>query len=163
MPQSLHPAAPRDLPSFITAPGETDVLMVVVSIIAVFAILMFGVLYLRLHSLPDQMAHKKIQFEIVCVLGLISMFTHMHIFWIAGLLLALIDLPDFGSSLGRIAKSTERMADVKASDGAAQTHQESTDEVQQSNQAAGLPLRSRRATKKSEDAHLSTNLAARRG
>ena len=43
------------------------------------------------------MAHKsqKLQFEIVAVLGLISLFTHMHIFWIAGLLLALIDLPDF--------------------------------------------------------------------
>ena len=66
---------------------------------------MFGILFLRLHTLPERMAHKsqKIQFEIVAVLGLIALFTHMHIFWIAGLLLAMIDLPDFGSSLGRIA------------------------------------------------------------
>lgn len=163
MAESLHPAAPRDLPSFITAPGQTDVLTIVMGLFLLLFTLSIGILYFRLHALPDRFAHKKVQFEIVCVLGLIAMFTHMHIFWIAGLLLALIDLPDFGSSLGRIAKSTERMADVKASDGVAQTHQESTDEVQQANQAAGLALRKRRATKKSEDANLSANPAARRG
>ena len=32
MSEPLHPAAPHHLPSFITAPGDTDVLMVVVSI-----------------------------------------------------------------------------------------------------------------------------------
>jgi hypothetical protein len=58
------------------------------------------------------MAHKsqKLQFEIVAVLGLISLFTHMHIFWIAGLLLALIDLPDFGTPLRGIAGSVEKIA-----------------------------------------------------
>jgi len=30
--ESLHPAAPHHLPSFITAPGDTDILMVVVGI-----------------------------------------------------------------------------------------------------------------------------------
>jgi len=117
---SLHPAAPHDLPSFITAPGDTDVLMVVVGLILLLAIVAFGLLFLRLHTLPERMAHKsqKIQFEIVAVLGLIALFTHMHIFWIAGLLLALIDLPDFGSSLGRIATSTERMAGIEPGQGA---------------------------------------------
>jgi hypothetical protein len=37
------------------------------------------------------------------------MFTHMHIFWIAGLLLAMIDLPDFGTPLNRIAASAEKV------------------------------------------------------
>ena len=106
MAQSLHPAASHDLPAFITAPGETDVLMVAMAVILLLAVVMFGLVFLRLHTLPERMAHKsqKIQFEIVAVLGLIALFTHMHIFWIAGLLLALIDLPDFGSSLGRIAE-----------------------------------------------------------
>lgn len=110
----LHPAAPHHLPSFITPPGETDVLMVVMSVILVVAVLGFGTLFLRLHTLPERIAHKghKIQFEIVAVLGLIALFTHMHIFWVAGLLLALIDLPDFGTSLGRIATSTEKMAGI---------------------------------------------------
>jgi hypothetical protein len=72
-----------------------------------------GNIYLRLHSLPERMAHKsqKLQFEIVAVLGLISLFTHIHIFWIAGLLLALVDLPDFSTPLTRIAGSVEKIAD----------------------------------------------------
>jgi hypothetical protein len=46
------------------------------------------------------------------VLGLISLFTHMHIFWIAGLLLAMIDLPDFSTPLRSMAGSVERIADA---------------------------------------------------
>src|SRR6516162_9588577 len=114
-----HPAATHHLPSFITTPGETDVLMVAMGIILVLAILGFGILFLRLHTLPERIAHRthKLQFEIVAVLGLIALFTHMHIFWIAGLLLALIDFPDFGSSLGRIAGSVEKMAGLKPGEG----------------------------------------------
>jgi hypothetical protein len=41
----------------------------------------------------------------------------MHIFWVAGLLLAFIDIPDFGGFLGRIAGSVERMAGVKVGSG----------------------------------------------
>jgi hypothetical protein len=65
------------------------------------------------------MAHRsqKLQFEIVAVLGLIALFTHIHIFWIAALLLALIDLPDFSTPLSRIAGSVEKIAD--AGDGTA--------------------------------------------
>jgi hypothetical protein len=132
----LHPAASHHLPSFITAPGETDTLMVVMSLVMAFSVLMFGVLFFRLHSLPEQIAHKshKIQFEIVAVLGLISLFTHMHIFWIAGLLLALVDLPDFGNSLNRIAGSTEKIAGLKPGEGAA----ESVD-VERADEAAEVP------------------------
>jgi hypothetical protein len=105
---------PHHLPFYIIKPGETDVLMIVMGVFLIFAVLGVGVLYLRLHSLPEQMAHKgqKLQFEIVAVLGLISLFTHQHIFWIAGLLLALIDLPDFSTPLARIAGSVEKIADT---------------------------------------------------
>jgi hypothetical protein len=115
MAESIHPAASHNLPSFITAPGETDVLMVVMGIILVLAILLFGVFFFHLHTLPERIAHKthKVQLEIVAVLGLISLFTHMHIFWIAGLILAFIDLPDFGGSLNRIAHSAEKIAGVE--------------------------------------------------
>ena len=117
---SAHPVATQHLPSFITAPGETDVLMVIMSIVLALSVLGFGIFFLRLHTMPERMAHKghKIQFEIVAVLGLIALFTHMHIFWVAGLLLALIDFPDFGNSLLRIAGSTEKMAGFKPGDGA---------------------------------------------
>jgi hypothetical protein len=118
MAEPLHPAAIQHLPSFITAPGETDWLMVVMAVILALSVLMFGILFFRLHSLPERMAHRthKLQLEIVAVLGLISLFTHMHIFWIAGLLLALIDLPDFGTPLGRIATSAEKIAGIKPSE-----------------------------------------------
>jgi NADH:ubiquinone oxidoreductase subunit 5 (subunit L)/multisubunit Na+/H+ antiporter MnhA subunit len=111
---SLNPAAPHHLPVFIAAPGETDVLMVVTAVFLVIAVLAVGNLFLRLHTLPERIAHKshKLQFEIVAVLGLLALFTHMHIFWVAGLLLALIDIPDFGNPLRRMAGSLEKIAGI---------------------------------------------------
>src|SRR4029077_5567219 len=108
----LHPLAPHHLPGFITAPGETDVLMVAMAIFLILAVVAVGNFYLQLHTLPERMAHKsqKLQFEIVAVLGLLALFTHVHLFWIAGLLLALIDLPDFSTPLRSIASSVERIA-----------------------------------------------------
>jgi hypothetical protein len=113
MDKTLHPVAIQHLPAFIAAPGETDTLMVVTAFILLGSVVAFGVLFLTLHTLPERMAHKshKLQFEIVAVLGLLALFTHMHIFWVAGLLLALIDFPDIGGWLGRIAGSVEKIAD----------------------------------------------------
>ena len=114
MSEPLHPAAPHHLPSFITAPGDVDVLMVVVGIVLIGAVLAVGNFYLHLHTLPERMAHKsqKLQFEIVAVLGLLALFTHNHLFWVIGLFLAMIDLPDFGTPLRKIAGSVEKMAGV---------------------------------------------------
>ena len=122
MNESLHPAAPHDLPGFITAPGDTDILMVVVGIVLIGAVLAVGNLYLRLHSLPEQMAHKsqKLQFEIVAVLGLLALFTHNHLFWVIGLFLAMIDLPDFSTPLRSIAGSVEKIAGVPPGEEAAE-------------------------------------------
>jgi hypothetical protein len=119
MAEQLHTAAVHYLPVFITAPDHTDVLMVITAIILILSVFGFGILFLRLHTLPERVAHKghKIQFEIVAILGLLALFTHMHIFWVAGLLLAFIDIPDFGNVLGRIASSLERMAGLKLGKG----------------------------------------------
>jgi hypothetical protein len=118
MSASTHPVAPHHLPPFITRPGETDVLLVVTAIFLIVAVLIVGVLFWRLHTLPERIAHRthKLQLEIVCVLGLISLFTHMHIFWIVGLLLAIVDLPDFGTPLGRIASAIEKVAGITPGD-----------------------------------------------
>ena len=115
--------APHHLPFFITAPGQTDVLLVVTGIFLVGTVLWVGTLYWRLHSLPERMAHKsqKLQFEIVAVLGLLSLFTHNHLFWIAGLMLALIEFPDFGTPLNRIAGSVEKIAESPSSADAGET------------------------------------------
>jgi len=93
--------------------------MVVMGIILALAVLMFGILFFRLHTLPERLAHKsqKVQFEIVAVLGLIALFTHMHIFWIIGLLLALIELPDFSTPLNRLVGSVEKIADERPGSG----------------------------------------------
>src|SRR5215467_436556 len=119
MAAEINPVATHSIPSFITAPGETDVLMVVTALFLLVAVVAFGLLFLRLHTLPERMAHRshKLQFEIVAVLGLLALFTHMHIFWVIGLLLALIDFPDFGGPLNRIAGSTEKMAGLKPGEG----------------------------------------------
>jgi hypothetical protein len=119
--ESLHPIAPHDLPGFITAPGDTDVLMVVVGIVLIGSVLAVGNLYLHLHTLPERMAHRsqKLQFEIVAVLGLLALFTHNHLFWVIGLFLAMVDLPDFGTPLRRIAGSVEKIAGVPLDDEAA--------------------------------------------
>jgi hypothetical protein len=120
MADAINPAASHHLPSFITAPGETDVLMVTMTVFLVVAVLAFGLLFLRLHTLPERMAHKsqKLQFEIVAVLGLLALFTHIHLFWVIGLILAFIEFPDFGTPLRRIAGSTEKMAGLQPGEGA---------------------------------------------
>jgi hypothetical protein len=106
---------PHHLPFYVAQPGETDVLMIVMGVFLLVAVLAVGNIYLHLHSLPERMAHKgqKLQFEVVAVLGLISLFTHEHIYWIAGLMLALVDLPDFSSPLSRIAGAAEKIADTQ--------------------------------------------------
>jgi hypothetical protein len=118
---SLHPAAPHHLPGFIAGPGETDVFMVVMAVVLVVAVMAIGHLFLRLHTLPERIAHKshKLQFEIVAVLGLLALFTHIHAFWVIGLLLALIDIPNFGGALGRMAGSLEKIAAIPPGEGAA--------------------------------------------
>lgn len=111
---TLNAAAPHHLPIFITEPGHTDVLMVITGIVLLGSVIGFGVLFFWLHSLPERIAHKshKLQMELVAVLCLIALFTHIHLFWVIGLLLALIDIPDFGGWMGRIAISTEKMAGI---------------------------------------------------
>jgi hypothetical protein len=120
---SINPAAPHSLPGFITAPGETDTFLVIMAIFLVIVVLAVGLLFLRLHTLPERIAHgsQKLQFEIVAVLGLIALFTHIHLFWVAGLILALIDIPDWGTPLRRIAGSVEKIAGLPPGEGAVET------------------------------------------
>jgi hypothetical protein len=117
---TVNPAAPHHFPIFFTAPGHTDVLMVIMGIFLLAAVLGVGLLFLRLHTLPERMAHKsqKLQFEVVAILGLLALFTHQHVFWVAGLLLAVVDIPDFGTPLRRIAGSVESMAGIPPGEGA---------------------------------------------
>lgn len=111
-----NPIAITHLPFFITPPGETDVLYNIMLVFVVAVIVLTGIAFLTIHSLPERMAHKskKIQFDIVAVLCLLALFTHEHVFWIAALLLAFIDIPDFLTPVKRIASSVESIAGQEA-------------------------------------------------
>ena len=115
MTKAIHPEATHHLPFFITPPGETDILMNVMIVFLALIVFLIGILYLRLHALPEHMAHKtqKIQYEVVAVLALISLFTHNHLYWILGLLLALVQIPDFSTPLTRMADSLAKIAGMK--------------------------------------------------
>jgi hypothetical protein len=109
-----HPAATIHAPPFFTPPGSTDVLLWVMGVVLVGAVLAVGVLFFWLHSLPERLVHKstKMHIDIVAVLALLSLFTHVHLFWVAALLLAFVEMPqwsmpDFSSLLGRIAGAIE--------------------------------------------------------
>lgn len=129
-PQPIHPAAIEHLPIFITAPGQTDILFYVVVVLVLTIVLVIGNLYFQLHALPERMAHRtnRVQMEIVAVLCLIALFTHNNLYWIAALLLAFVQVPDFSTPIMSIARSLEKLAgrdivtdekqaDAKPSDG----------------------------------------------
>ena len=121
MTTAIHPEATHHLPFFITPPGETDILMNVMMVFLALVVFLIGILYLRLHALPEHMAHgtQKVQYEIVAVLALISLFTHNHLYWIIGLLLALVQIPgllDATCADGRFAGQDGR-GQAHASDG----------------------------------------------
>ncbi len=111
-----HPGAVDHLPLFITPPGQTDVLLVIMAVVLIGAVLAVGVFFFWLHSLPERLVHNasKVQFDIVAALALLSLFTHIQAFWVAALLIALvrIPMPDFTGQLGRIAGSLEKMSDA---------------------------------------------------
>jgi hypothetical protein len=108
----MNPAATDPLPFFMTAPGATDTLYIFTVVFLLLLIFSVGVLYLKLHALPERMAHggSKLQFQVVSVLALLALFTHNNIFWIAALLLALVQFPDFSTPLNSISRSLEKIS-----------------------------------------------------
>jgi hypothetical protein len=106
------------MPFFITAPGETDILFNATLVILVVCIILTGVVFLTIHSLPERMAHKskKILLDLIALLCLLALLTHEHLFWFAAIVLAFIDIPDFLSPVNRIARSVESMAGQEVSD-----------------------------------------------
>lgn len=112
-PYAINPAAPHILPLFITAPGESDVVLIGCAIFLLFVLFCVGTLYFRLHALPEHLAHGKtsnLQFEIISLLALIALFTHTGWLWIVALLLALIPIPDFHAPMETMAGALSRIA-----------------------------------------------------
>ncbi len=137
---TMNPAATDHLPVFVTQPGDTDVLLVGTAIFLLLFIIGIGLVYWRLHALPEQMAHRgeKIQYQFVAVLGLLSLLTHNHAFWVAGLLLAFVRLPDFSTPLTTMARSLSRMAGLP-DPGEAQQPQEHAETAAHAHSPAAKP------------------------
>jgi len=104
------------IPGYL-AGADSDPLMVVMAILLVIIILVAGVLYFKLHAVPEHIAHGKshTQIQLITVLTILALFTHNNIFWVAALVLAVVELPDFLSPLKSIAKSLETIAKSKDS------------------------------------------------
>jgi hypothetical protein len=104
------------MPFFITAPGETDVVFNITLWFVVACIILTGVVFLTIHSLPERMAHKskKILLDLIALLCLLALLTHEHLFWFAAIVLAFIDIPDFLTPVNRIASSVATMAGQEA-------------------------------------------------
>lgn len=109
-PAGLHPMAPDHMPFFITPPGTTDMMLVNVAVFLIAGIILAGVVYLTLHSLPERMAHRRnaAQFQLIGILALLGLLTHNNRFWLAALVLAVVEVPDVMSPLRSIARSLEK-------------------------------------------------------
>jgi hypothetical protein len=113
-----NPIATTHLPFFITPPGQTDVLYNVTLVILVGCIILTGVVFLTIHSLPERMAHKsqKVLLDLIALLCLLALLTHEHLFWFIAMVLAFIDIPDFLTPVNRIASSVATIARQEAGD-----------------------------------------------
>lgn len=114
----LHPMAPHYIPGWMPDPATGDPFMTFMAIFVVGLFVGLGILYLRLHALPEQMAHGvgAAQMQIVSILALLALFTHNNLFWILALLLAGINLPDLLSPLQRMAGALEKLSDQNNTD-----------------------------------------------
>ena len=58
MSAETHPLAPHVLPPFVGGADGSDPLFSAIIVIVVIAVLGIGVFYLKLHAIPEQLAHK---------------------------------------------------------------------------------------------------------
>jgi len=112
MAEHAHELAPHHLPPFLPSADGSDWLMTVMVFTLIVGAVVAGVLYLHLHSIPERLAHKhgRMHFELVAVLGLLALLTHNNIFWVAALILAFVQFPDFRTPIESIANSLRRLA-----------------------------------------------------
>ena len=112
----IHPLAPHSLPPFVGAADGSDPLFSAIIFIVILAVLGVGVFYLKLHAIPEQLAHKhgNTQSQLTMVLALLALFTHNNIFWVAALILALLKLPDFLTPINSISESLKKLTPEEA-------------------------------------------------
>ncbi|WP_170419530.1 hypothetical protein [Ruegeria arenilitoris] len=100
------------IPSYVTQADGSDFLFNFMVIFTVGLILLIGVAYFTLHSIPEKMAHENNhpQFQLVGILALLALFTHNGLFWVAAILVAGFQFPDFAAPLRAIADAIRSLA-----------------------------------------------------
>lgn len=112
MESSLRETAIAHAPFFVTGPGQSDVLFTVIVWFIVLTVFGLGALYLSLHALPERLAHhaNHTQIQLISILTLLALFTHNNLFWLAALVIAVVQVPDFYTPINAIADAVKAMA-----------------------------------------------------
>ncbi len=102
------------MPNYL-AGADSDPLMTGMAIVLIASVLLVGVLYFKLHAVPDHIAHGKnhTQIQLIAILTILALFTHNNMFWVGALVLAVVEVPDFLAPLKSIASSLETIAKRK--------------------------------------------------
>ena len=137
MESSLREAAVAHAPFFITGPGQSDVLFTIVIWSVVLAVFGLGALYLSLHALPERLAHhaNHTQIQLISILTLLALFTHNNLFWLAALVIAVVQVPDFYTPINAIADAVKAMARQKG----AMSDSVKSEHVADGDVATGIP------------------------
>ncbi|MEX0308126.1 MAG: hypothetical protein AB3N12_12150 [Ruegeria sp.] len=100
------------IPSYVTQADGSDFLFTFMIVFTVGMVVLIGVAYFTLHSIPEKMAHETNhpQFQLVGILALLALFTHNGLFWIAAILVAGFQFPDFAAPLRSIADAIRSLA-----------------------------------------------------
>lgn len=108
----IHPKAPHHLPGYIPGPDGSDPLFTLVVVAILLLFLAAGVIYFKLHSLPEHMGAKanSTQLQLISILAMLALFTHNNAFWVLALLIAAIRVPDYLTPVQSIARSLARIA-----------------------------------------------------
>ncbi len=101
----LHPMATGHIPSYVAQADGSDFLLTFMFIFTVLVIVLIGVGYFTLHSIPEKIAHESNhpQFQLVGILALLALFTHNGLFWVAAILVAGFQFPDVAAPLRAIS------------------------------------------------------------
>ncbi|MDA7963954.1 hypothetical protein [Ruegeria sp.] len=104
------------IPSYVVQADGSDFLFTFMLVFTVIVIILIGVAYFTLHAIPEKIAHQSNhpQFQLVGILALLALFTHNGLFWVAAILVAGFQFPDFAAPLRSIADAIRSLAPQRA-------------------------------------------------
>ncbi|WP_245231039.1 hypothetical protein [Parasedimentitalea huanghaiensis] len=104
--------APDHIPSYVVQADGSDFLFSFMVVFTIILIVLIGLAYFTLHAIPEKMAHSSnhSQFQLVGILALLALFTHNGLFWVAAILVAGFQIPDFAAPLKSIADAIRSLA-----------------------------------------------------